>query len=237
VHLKKLALALVICGAACSSGDPASPRNGAGDGNDAGGVDPNAQALSIASPKANVRFLNAGRLSKTFAKALGLQEDELCKELGQFSCVDFIHKISLLGTDPYLFGVNDPLPTTTTSTPLVVERVATAGCVLRVKRDLSPAPPSPSTHAAQVVRPNGALFNRLPIGPNGKMNASAPEVALTIDQLYVRGLQRHAAQTETEDLRQLYRDIEALPASTAPAADWSVATCVAVLTSMESLFY
>ena len=225
LRLASLALLVVAVGqgsAGCADDDPAAtpPSAGVDAGSDAGPV---VVVPSIASPKANVRFLNAPRLSKTFAKALALPENELCTELGQYQCVDFIHKVSLLGTDPYLFGANEPLKATTASTPLIVERVATAGCLSRYKLD-----------RAQPA--SGIFFHRLVIDASGKANADAPEVAAALDGIYVRALQRHATATEVADLKQLYRDIEALPSSK-PAEDWAIASCVAVLTSMESLFY
>jgi hypothetical protein len=213
-------------GVGCGTGDPSSPSSTVPQDPV---PEPAPEEPSIASPKANVRFLNAPRLSKTFAKVLGLPETEICKELGQYQCVDFIHKISLLGTDPYLFGVNDPLPSTTTATPLVVERVATAGCITRVKIDRK-------TQATK-TRENHTLFDRLVIDPEGKMDEASPVVAFTIDRLYTRALQRHATAPEIAELRQLYTAIEALPQSKTPAEDWAIASCVAVLTSMESLFY
>jgi hypothetical protein len=224
---------VVAIAAGCSSGDPAAPRNMTGDAEDAAApVIP--EALSIASPKANVRFLNADRLSKTFAKALALEEEELCKELGLYSCVGFIHKISLLGTDPYLFGVNDPLPATTTATPLVVERVATAGCVLRVKRDMV----KESFAIDSVKTLKKPLFDRLVVTDAGTLkDVDGPDVTAAIDALYVRALQRHATAGEEEVLRQLYRDVAVVSPPTSAARDWAVASCVAVLTSMESIFY
>jgi hypothetical protein len=226
--LAKLALvAMLVIAPACGTGDPAAPEASLGGGDDAGGIAPGPTTPSIASPKANVRFLNASRMSRTYAKALGLPEKELCKELGQYQCVDFIHKISLLGTDPYLFGVNDPLPSTTTSTPLVAERVATAGCVARVKADRTPH--------RQANTPGG-IFDGLVVDGSGKMDPNAVQVTAAIDLLYVRALQRHATAAEIDLFRQLYRDIAALP-SPRPADDWAIASCLAVLTSMESLFY
>jgi hypothetical protein len=224
---KRLALAALVIVIGCGTGDPASPNGPPV--TEAPPPEPPPDEPAIASPKANVRFLNASRLSKTFAKELGLPETEVCKELGQYQCVDFIHKISLLGTDPYLFGVNDPLPSTTTATPLVVERVATAGCITRVKIDRK--------EQASVTREEHRLFDRLVIDQSGKMDAASPIVAFTIDRLYTRALQRHATANEVADLRALYTSIEALPSVKTPAEDWAIASCVAVLTSMESLFY
>jgi hypothetical protein len=234
VRLSHLLLGVVIAvaiAAGCSSGDPAAPRNMVGDSEETN-APAVPEALSMASPKANVRFLSSDRLSKTFAKALALDEEELCKELGLYSCVGFIHKISLLGTDPYLFGVNDPLPATTTATPLVVERVATAGCVLRVKRDMVTDNELAIDSVKTVKKP---LFDRLVVTQGALKDVNGVDVTRTIDSLYTRALQRHPLASEEEDLRQLYRDVALL--SKAPARDWAVASCVAVLTSMESVFY
>lgn len=233
MHLRTLIVATLLAALAaapaCGAGDEGEPETKPiVGGDDAGLPEVGPTVPSIASPTANVRFLNASRMSKSFAKALAVPEAELCKELGQYQCVDVIHKISLLGTDPYSFGVNDPLPSTTTSTPLVAERVATSGCILRLQRDLAP-------HKSP--KKVDALFHHLEIDAAGKLDPAGPGVAKTIDLLYVRALQRHATKEETEALRGLYQSIAALPKTPRPAEDWAVASCVAVLTSIESLFY
>jgi hypothetical protein len=57
-------LVMLVAGPGCSNGDPAAPDTAMGGGEETPVVAPAEEALSIASPKANVRFLNAGRMSR-----------------------------------------------------------------------------------------------------------------------------------------------------------------------------
>ena len=200
-------LALVLAGGgACDCSSEAQP------GDDGGAGEP-----SIASSRAKLRFKDGKRLQNDYAYALGLDSDSLCNELGQYSCVDEIHTISLLGVEPYALGFYEPLDETAVTTPIAVERVAIAGCTSRVDRDLG--------------APGSAL-----IFSGDLSSAEAAGVTDAVDRLYKRALQRRPTAAEIEHLRQLYRDVEATGSSD-PARDWAKAACFAVLTTLESLFY
>jgi hypothetical protein len=200
-------LAALLAGAgACDCGSET-------DSGDDGGVG----EPSIASSRAKLRFKDGKRLQNDYAFALGLETEELCNELGQYSCVGDIHTIALLGVEPYNLGFYEPLAETAVTTPIAVERVAIAGCTQRVERDL------------------GAGASAL-IFQGDLSSAEAPGVIDAVDRLYKRALQRRPTSSEVGHLQQLYRDIAAA-GSTDTARDWAKGACFAVLTTLESLFY
>ncbi len=171
------------------------------------------------SEKANLRFKEVLRLTNDFAQSLELAPEEVCSELGQYDC-RYVHNIALGGVEPYELGLVEPTPSTTITTPIAVERLAVHACELRVTRDLD--------------NPAAAIFKGLLSGSIA--NLDDPAVAAMIDQLYKHAEQRPAKDTEVDHLKQLYRDIDALGVDN-PARQWAIATCVAVLTSVETLFY
>jgi hypothetical protein len=174
------------------------------------------------SPKARVRFKGPQRLQLELARILDLETDAICMELGQYDCFA-LHNVALGGTDPFGVALYSPNEDSTATTPLAVERVVLAGCIERATRDLG--------------TPNSAtLFKDLAVS-GGKLDVDKPAVASAIDALYTRAHQRHAKDSEVEHLRQLYRDIEESPDTSAPAQDWATLSCFTVLTTLETLFY
>lgn len=224
MHLEKLLWAAAIGLFALGCGDDDGKTTSTGTGG-AGGDGAGGEAVGPpTSPKANVKFLGAQRLAKQLGRALGLEPNEICKELGAHDCIP-IHGIALGGTDAFGAGIYEPLKATTASTPIAVDRVALAGCVKRVDLDLA----APSS---------AVLFVDLPIDGTGKLSdVGADPVTRAIERLYERGLSRAAKAHEIEASKQLYADIEASGQTERPARDWAVLTCLATLTTMESLFY
>lgn len=170
------------------------------------------------SEKANLRFKEVIRLTNDFGQALGLPAAEVCLELGQYDC-RAVHAITLGGVEPYELGLFDPLSTTVT-TPIAVERLATHACERRVTRDLGSA--------------GAVVFQGLADG--ALADADEPKVSAAITSLYRGAAQRDATASEIEHLEQLYRDIAATGIDN-PTRQWAIASCVAVLTSVETLFY
>ncbi|MEQ8276865.1 MAG: hypothetical protein RMA76_26265 [Deltaproteobacteria bacterium] len=213
---------------ACPSSEPSEDGGPTRDGGPGSIEDPNRDGGTtvttpsfLASEKGSVRFKKAKRIEADFATALGLSE--VCTELGQYSCSDFIHRITLGGVEAYVQGLNEPLPFTSVTTPLAVERMALFACRERVSADFG----NPSS---------GRIFLNLPLANGALADVEAEEVAASIQRLYQRALLRVPTPDEVEHHRQLYRDIEADGQPNA-ARDWAVLSCHAVLTSMESLFY
>ncbi len=214
---------------ACPSAEPTPGDNPTRDGgtsvddpNRDGGVTTTTPSF-LASEKGSVRFKRNRRIQADFATALDLNDAAVCNELGQYSCADFIHRITLGGVEAYVQGLNEPLPFTSVTTPLAVERMALFACRERVTTDLADSD-------------NARIWGGLPLANGALADVEAEEVAAAVQRLYQRALLRNPTPDEVAHHRQLYRDIEADGQPNA-ARDWAILSCHAVLTSMESLFY
>jgi hypothetical protein len=175
------------------------------------------------SIKAKVKFKGAERIRNDFAKTLGLERSQVCRELGNFSCTDLVHTIALGGVEPYFLGVNEAPEVSTATTPIAVDRVALSACGTRVDLDLS-------------LGGSALIFKTLPIDNDQKLtNLDSPAVASAVDTLYKRAVQRRATSAEIDALKGLYADVAAT--SDRPARDWAVLSCFAVMSTMENLFY
>lgn len=231
-----LALSLVFAaatGAACKDEAPIEPPVSADGGmmvvnEDGGVVDPPdggvvGPALAESS-KATLRFKRNERIRNDFAQALDFQPAQLCNELGQYSCTEFVHTIALGGVEPYTLGLREALSDTTVTAPNAVDRVALSGCEKRVTADFG--------------NPGSALiFKDLPVDPDGTLgDLDAAGVTESIERLYKRGLQRLPTEAEQKHLKDLYGQLAATEQPNA-ARDWAILSCFAVLTTMESLFY
>jgi hypothetical protein len=175
------------------------------------------------SKKANLKFKGNERIRTDFARALGLDPTDVCKELGAFSCTHLVHQVALGGVEPYFLGLNEPLPFTTVTTPIATERVALAACGNRVDRDLGGSE-------------EALIFVGLDVDASGKLTSHEdPAMAAAVDLLYKRALQREPTDDEVSELTGFYAEVEAKSAQ--PARDWAVLSCFAVMTTMEQLFY
>jgi len=190
------------------------PKDGGMDPTD-GGVDPN----FAQSEKANLRFKEVLRLTNDIARALELSEAQVCAELGQYDC-RFVHNIALGGVEPYELGLVEPTGATTITTPIAAERLAIHACELRATMDLD--------------SPSAVIFAGINNGSIANLDDAA--VSSAIDSLYKHAVLRPVKEGEIGHLKQLYRDIEDLGVDN-PARQWAIASCVAVLTSVEALFY
>jgi len=212
------AVAAFGCDSETSPAGPGGSTGGGGSGGDGGGgiLDPGPPAW----PKAIVRFKGAARLRLELSRVLDLAPTELCKELGAYDCLG-IHTVVLGDPDAFFSGVYEPLPSTTSTSPLAVDRVVLSACSQRAALDLGG---------------ESVIFADLPVD-DGALDADATEVEQAINRLYQRGLGRNAKPSEIAHHRQLYLDVEASGSSRAPAEDWATLSCFATLTSMEFLFY
>ena len=220
-----LALLLLPLACACSEGtntddNDGTPDSGVIDPKDGGMDSPDGGDPTFAvSEKANLRFKEVLRLTNDFARALDLDPNEVCLELGQYDC-RLVHNIALGGVEPYELGLVEPTPSTTITTPIAVERLAVHACERRVTQDLGSAA--------------AAIFAGIDGGTIADLDDAA--IANAIDSLHKRALLRPAKESEIAHLKQLYRDIEPIGGDD-PARQWAIASCVAVLTSVEALFY
>lgn len=205
-------------GAVTNNNNSTNNNNNTGDRD--GGVAPPPFAKS---DRANLRFKRATRLRNDVAQALQLDPTNVCLELGQYHCTDFVHTISLGGVEPYTLGLNVPFDDTTVTTPIATERVALYACEARVGADLGGG--------------SGVIFRDLSVDGEGKLaDVAAEAVTQSLDTLYKRTLLRAPTDQELTHHRELYRAIEADGQPNA-ARDWAILSCFSVLTSMEGLFY
>ena len=176
----------------------------------------------MASTKSRVRFLGGERYAARLAAGLGLERGELCRELGRFDCAAEAHNIVLGGVDAEHLGFYEQLPTTTVTTPFAVDRLALSACGQAARRDID----EPESAAIFALYPDEA----------GKLDVDAPAVAAAIQELYVRLLQRQPADEELAAVRELYAAVEQT-GTTQAGLDWATASCFAVATTAEALFY
>lgn len=175
------------------------------------------------SAKGNLRFKGNERLTFDYSVALGIPFDQLCNELGQYPCTFTVHPVALGGVDPYGKGLFEGAHVTGSTTAIVVERVALAACVKRVTQDLA----TPTT---------AIVFKSIPV-TNGKLTTpNGPEVRLALSELAQRAWLRDPTEAELQALIQLNADIEATNVAD-PAVNWMKASCFAVLSSAEAVFY
>jgi hypothetical protein len=167
------------------------------------------------SEKARVNAKSGAVWGRDLANGLGLQEWELCSELGAYDCISEAHRITMGGVEPTVLGIDEPLPNASVSAPIAVDRVATSACGLRFDRDKSGGAP--------------VIF-----GPVVKKdNARAREEVA--DTLVRRLLARESTKAELESLVALYDTLA--PISNDLTRDGAVGMCVIVATSTEALFY
>ncbi len=230
MRLERLLIAAMLALTGCpgkigtqDAGTGGGSGGGEGVGGGAGGGTGGGSVTYARSAKGNLRFKGNERLTFDYSVALGITYDQLCNELGQYSCTFAVHPVALGGVDPYGHGLFEPSPVTLATTAIVVDRVALAACVKRVNLDLA-------TPASALI------FKSLPVAA-GKLSApQGPEVRLALTELAQRGWLRDPTEAELSILRQLNTDIEAT-AVAEPAKVWMQTACFAVLSSAESVFY
>lgn len=152
------------------------------------------------------------------ASALSLPPDALCSELGSLSCIREVHLTSLGGHDPVGQGMYRPLAAPMLTTSLAVERVVTSACGRRVELDATGDP---------------EVFDAV------DLDGDAPEPdsdahRSTTQTLTRRLLGRDPLSAEYEQLAVLTTDPGGAPSS---GSEYALATCVAVGTSTEFLFF
>ena len=166
------------------------------------------------SQKSRVMAKSGVVWGRDLANSLGLQEWELCSELGGYDCIGEAHRITLGGVEPTVLGIDKPLPNASASAPIAVDRVAISACSQRFIKDQAGSP---------------VIF-----GPVLKTDNVAARKEVS-ESLIRRILARDPEKAEVEGLLDLYQTLT--PLSKNLVRDWSVGACVVVATSTESLFY
>jgi hypothetical protein len=178
------------------------------------------------SQNQHIRFKGADRLNGDIANTLAIPPSEVCKELGLFDCVSFVHPISLGGVEAYVANLYEAAEQTSISAPMVVERVGLKACQYRYEQD-----------RVGGVEPH--LFPVLELTDDDKRlaNVESVEVTEAINGFFKVILRRVPTTDEIADLKSLYNDIAQHPDAVEPAQEWSVLSCFTLLTSVEYLFY
>lgn len=226
-------LALLFCLSACTA-TSTPPGSDAGQPPDDGGAvatdggtpapDGGLEPTFGESAKGAVKFKKNERIANDLAQALGLSPADVCQELGRHSCTAYVHSVTLGGVEPYTLGLNVPLPNTSVTTPIAVERVVLHACTQRIERDLA-APASALLAKDLAVDASGGLAD---------LDAAAVDAYLT--RLYQRALLREPRPSELAALKGLYGEL-AEDGGGDLARDWAVLACFSVLTTTEALFY
>ena len=209
LSLSLFAVALLV--PACSGSDEPSPK-------------PAPSATQPASPNASVRFKGPDRLRNDLARALALSPNEICNELGAYSCTDKVHVVTLGGVSAYEHQIYEPLRTTVASTPLAADRVVLSACLERAKRDFE--------------SPAGAVVWRgIEVDATSALaDPKSAAVTTAIEALYAALLSRRATEAEIAALRGFHGAV-VKGAPPKPAESWAALSCYAVGTSVEFLFY
>lgn len=158
-------------------------------------------------------------------EALLVDAQELCKELGRFSCVDAVHLVVLGGNDPFERGLHEPVQAPSATTPLAVERVVWSACRASVDADAERAVPR--------------VFLDLPLKNNfDALDMDDPDqkfaVEDTITNLYRRIHARDPLESERVRLRELVLDDSGLAVL---PREFALAACFAIASTTENLFY
>ena len=85
----------------------------------------------------NVVWIRYRAIETRLTRALDLDKDELCNELGQFSCINKVHLFNLGGNDPFVAEQGRRASAPTVLTPLAIDRVAMHACTKKIAIDKS----------------------------------------------------------------------------------------------------
>ncbi len=207
-HASRALLLASLCMAsfACGSDDELPPQPGPV-------TQPPTQTVASRNPV--VKFKGGAAFAEDLARALRLDREEVCLELGQYDCTGEVHRVTLGGVDPYEGGVYEPLPRATITAPIALDRVALSACSLRADRDFDdPA-------AAAVFIASGG----------GQDSVEARTIA--VDRLYQGLLLRIPTADERDAVVGLY---DALSGDDR-GRRWAKLSCFAIATTTEAAFY
>lgn len=176
------------------------------------------------SKKNALRFKRQQLIESDIAKALTLDKDEICNELGSLKCIKDVHYLALGGVDAYEKSIFTGIRDSSSTTPVVIERIALAACGKRAELDFANAA-------------SAAIFKGLKTDAGGKLaNPDDADVKTAVDSLYKKILKRTPTAAEAADLIGMYGDIAAVTPSGA-AKSWAQLSCYTLLTSIEFIFY
>lgn len=208
--------------AGSQAGGQAGDQAGVQAGDEAGSV---MSEAPFASLKPSLKLKDHRVLKSDLSALLKLNGDELCKELGNFSCLDVVHRVTLGGVAAERQGVYTPSELSSVTAPIALERVIYSACGVRVRRDFNPE------------EERDGLFGSLELTSGGLLTEPRGEqTRRVITTLYQQALLRNPSEEELEELVVMYEELVEAGVPL-PGPSWAWGMCFAVLTSTEFLFY
>jgi hypothetical protein len=173
--------------------------------------------LMAAPLQADVMWKRATVLRNDLAQALSLPPDQLCFELGTYSCTDLVHNFSLGGRDPFARAQYTSMEKPSQLTPAAFERTLLQSCIQRIKKDGS----------------DPAVFRFYAL--NRSLSETSDElITQQIQELYRRFYQRAASPAELATALKL---ADRTRFGSVPMDQWSQALCLAVGSQWANLFF
>jgi hypothetical protein len=171
------------------------------------------------APAPTVVWKRVDAFANDVGRALELEPDELCTELGTAACVD-VHRVALGGTSALEKALYRPFAEPAATTPLAIERLVHAACVTRVDRDREGDP---------------AVFRDMPLGDEpldgrGPGSPFAKQAAALGSRFFGRDL----SADELLALEPLGGPVGETPTS---ARDAALLLCFTLGTSSELAFF
>jgi hypothetical protein len=197
-------LALPLALGACSSDDKSSPK-----------PEPEPTNTPTCEDVPTVETLRWKRVDAFIAdlgRALELEGDNLCMELGLLSCEN-LYRLPLGGSDPFGAAIYDPPGAPMNTTSVLAERVTLAACANRVALDQGNSP---------------VVFKHVDLTATS-LTSSSEGVAAQVDELYRRLLSRDPTDDE--------RTVVASLADGNSGADFAKLACFTIGTTTEFLFF
>ena len=154
-------------------------------------------------------------LEKDIVRALELDPEEVCSELGMASCTREVHHVALGGAAPFSLGLHKALPSPMLSTAVVVDRVLLSACSNRVAKDVE----GPAT-----------VFTEIDLSATRAPAAGDEAFVATVTALYRRFLSRDPTEEELSVFGELVE-------SPMTASEFAILACYSVGSTTEFLFY
>ena len=201
-----------------SSPDPSSPANAPKGAHSAALSDPGVKR----SVKNDLIWKRYRAVKNDLMRGLSLTADELCRELGQFDCVDQVYLTALGGNEPFEKMLYRPSDSPTATTPVAIERVVWSACIARLSKDMA--------GGAKIF---GALdLGSVSLDPNDEATQKAADSTTT--KLYRALLARDPTPVELGVVRLLLNGDGGRDVS---GRDFALSACFAIGSSAETLFF
>lgn len=174
------------------------------------------------STKNALVWKRAVALRNSLAQALFIDADDICDELGRYSCIDLVHQVPLGGNDPIDLSLYEPLQTPGTTTALSFDRLVLSACSKAVDYDAARAAPI-------VFRGHALTADPLTDTADAKFGAR-----FFAKEFYARVLARVPLESELAAIETLIVDDNGAPVS---GIDFAKTACFAIASTTENLFY